>query len=136
MSKDRYILSATRTYCNFCPGYCCYRLPGSVLLLDNDDINRIARYFAIPDGEVRRRFLDGRNTFRNREDGSCLFLSNKKMCRRCTIHEARPRQCREFPAHGPCPYLDSPRLMEATQKRVERALLGNPLPGTRIENLK
>ncbi len=30
-------------YCNYCPGYCCYRLPGATLYLDNLDINRIAR---------------------------------------------------------------------------------------------
>jgi hypothetical protein len=85
-------------YCNYCPGYCCYRLEGSVLLLDGDDINRLARHFAISDGEVRKRYLENRkNTFKVKEDGACIFQSSDKMIKRCTIHPVRPRQCRMFP---------------------------------------
>ena len=75
-------------YCNFCPGYCCYRLEGSVLLIDGDDINRLARHFAISDGEARRRFMENRHTFKVKEDGSCIFQSREKMVKRCTVHEA------------------------------------------------
>jgi len=111
-------------FCNYCPGYCCYRLKGSTLYLDAIDINRIARHFGISDGEARTRYIEGRNTFRVRDDGSCVFLSNEKMRARCTIHEARPRQCREFPYGEPCPYVRREDLLEQIVPLVERSLLG------------
>lgn len=114
---------ADRSYCNFCPGYCCYRLKGSTLFIAAEDINRLARHFGISDGEVRKRYIEGKNTFKTREDGSCLFLSNDRMCRRCSVHPARPRQCRDFPYGEPCPYLLREDLLEQIQPRVEQALL-------------
>ena len=91
-SSDSYVLTHNRAYCNYCPGYCCYRLPGSTLYLDAMDINRIARFFNISDGEVRKRYIEGKNTFKTKEDGSCIFLNDKKISGRCTIHGARPLQ--------------------------------------------
>jgi len=61
-------------YCNYCPGYCCYRVAGASLLLTAIDINRLARHFKVSDGEVRRRFLENRkNTFKLKKDGACIF---------------------------------------------------------------
>lgn len=117
-----YVLARNKTYCNFCPGYCCYRLPGATLYLDAADINRLARHFSINDGEVRRQYLENKNTFKTREDGSCILLANDRMCKRCTIHAARPRQCRDFPYEKPCPYLENPGLLEILQSRVEQSL--------------
>lgn len=119
-----YVLARSKSYCNFCPGYCCYRLPGATLYLDATDIDRLARHFGISNGEVRNRYLENKNTFKTREDGSCLFLANGRMCKRCTVHEARPRQCREFPYDKPCPYLENPGLLEIIQPRIERSLTG------------
>ena len=107
-------------FCNFCPGYCCYRLKGATLYLDAIDINRIARHFEVSDGEVRKRFLEGKNTFRVKTDGSCIFLSDNKMRARCTIHLARPQQCRDFPYDNPCPYLKREDLLEQIVPRLER----------------
>lgn len=120
--REHYSLATNRVYCNYCPGYCCYRLKGSTLFLDSDDINRIARHFNISDGEARKRYIQGNNTFKTRPDGSCVFLSNSRMCARCTIHLARPRQCREFPYDSPCPYLEREDLLQQIQPRVEGAL--------------
>ncbi|MDR2550470.1 MAG: YkgJ family cysteine cluster protein [Desulfobulbus sp.] len=117
-----YVLARNKSYCNFCPGYCCYRLPGATLYLDAQDINRLARHFGISDGEFRRRYLENKNTFLTREDGSCPLLADDRMCKRCTVHEARPRQCRDFPYDRPCPYLENPGLLELIQPRVERSL--------------
>jgi len=128
--KSSYSLAANKEYCNFCPGYCCYRLEGSSLLITAEDINRIARHFRISDGEVRKKYIEGRNTFRVREDGSCVFLANGKMCKRCSIHTARPRQCREFPYHKSCPYLESFELLETIQPRVEKSLSNGSVDGT------
>ena len=109
-------------YCNYCPGYCCYRLKGSVLLIDGEDINRLARHFAISDGEARKLFMENRYTFKVKEDGSCIFQSRDKMVKRCTVHEARPKQCRSFPYDKPCPYLEREDLLEKIQPRVETGL--------------
>ena len=107
-------------FCTFCPGYCCYRLDGATLYLDTDDINRIARHFAITDGEVRKRFIEGKNTFRVKDDGSCPFLSDERLHQRCTIHRARPRQCRDFPYGNRCPYLEREDLLKQIVPRIER----------------
>ncbi|MBB5349246.1 YkgJ family cysteine cluster protein [Desulfoprunum benzoelyticum] len=115
--------STGSVYCNYCPGYCCYRLKGSTLLITAEDINRLARHFGISDGEVRQRYIEDRNTFKTRSDGSCPFLSNDRMTKRCSVHPARPRQCREFPYEQPCPYLLRTDLLEEIQPRIEQALI-------------
>ena len=109
-------------YCNYCPGYCCYKLKGSVLLIDAEDINRLARHFLISDGEVRKRFMENKNTFKVKEDGSCILQSSDRMIKRCTVHTARPKQCRMFPYDDACPYLEREDLMAAIQPRVEESL--------------
>jgi Fe-S-cluster containining protein len=116
--------SPYRVYCNYCPGYCCYRLPGSTLFVTATDINRLARYFNISDGEVRKRYIEGKNTFKVRQDGSCLFLAVGKFNKRCSIHEARPQQCQDFPYDQPCPYLERADLLETISPLVESSLLG------------
>lgn len=118
-----FCLARNSIYCTFCPGYCCYRLPGATLYLDALDINRIAIYFGISDGAVRKRYLEGKNTFKVQPDGACIFLSREKIRARCTIHAARPRQCREFPYHEPCPYLERADLLEAILPKIERWLV-------------
>ena len=112
-------------YCNYCPGYCCYRLEGSSLLIDSDDINRLARHFNITDGEVRKRFMENRYTFKVKEDGSCVFQSPDKMIKRCTIHTVRPKQCRRFPYNNPCPYLEREDLLSQIQPRFEKSLIAS-----------
>ena len=129
ISLKPYSLAGNRNFCNYCPGYCCYRLEGATLLLDATDINRLARHFKITDGEVRSRFIEGRNTFMVRKDGSCVFLSNEKMRARCTVHTARPQQCREVPYDEPCPYLESAELLDKIQPRIERSLSSGTVLG-------
>jgi Fe-S-cluster containining protein len=88
----------------------------------SEDINRMARHFGISDGEIRKRFLENKNNFKTREDGSCILLANDRMCKRCTIHEARPKQCSDFPYDKPCPYLENPGLIDIIQPRIEKSL--------------
>jgi uncharacterized protein len=114
--------SGFRAFCNYCPGFCCYRLPGATLFITNLDINRIARHLHISDGEVRKRYIEKRNTFKVREDGSCIFLANGKLSKRCTIHMARPAQCSAFPYDALCPYLTREDLLESIYPRVEQSL--------------
>lgn len=96
-----------------------------MLLLTATDINRMARHFAITDGEVRKRYLENKYTFKVREDGSCIFQATDRMIKRCTIHEARPEQCRRFPYDKACPYLEREDLLEKIQPLVEKNLRSN-----------
>ncbi len=116
-----YSLATNKVFCNFCPAFCCYRLEGSSLLIDASDINRIARHLNITDGDVRKQYVEEKNTFKVREDGSCIFLSNGKISKRCSIHRARPRQCQEFPYDKPCPYLESEELLYMIQPKVAKS---------------
>lgn len=93
-----------------------------MLLIDSDDINRIARYFSISDGEARKRFLENRNTFKVKADGACIFMASDRMSKRCTIHAVRPRQCRTFPYGATCPYLERDDLLARIQPQVEKGL--------------
>jgi Fe-S-cluster containining protein len=111
-----------RIFCNYCPAFCCYRLEGSVLLITAIDINRLARHLGLSDGEVRRRYIENRNTFKVREDGSCVFLHNGRLSKRCSVHEARPLQCRDFPYDDPCPYLRREDLLAKIYPRMEKSL--------------
>lgn len=110
------------TYCNYCPGFCCYKLPGSTLYITANDINRMARFFNISDGEVRKRYIDGKNTFKTRNDGSCIFLQDGKLRKRCGIHQARPQQCRDFPYNSSCPYLEREDLLQSIYPKVASSL--------------
>ena len=121
-------------YCNYCPGYCCYRLKGSVLLIEADDINRLARHFLISDGEVRKRFMENKYTFKVKVDGSCIFQSSDRMIKRCTVHSARPKQCRSFPHDDACPYLERDDLLTEIQPRVEKSLKNSWLKKYAPEN--
>lgn len=93
------------------------------MFIDGDDINRIARYFGLSDGQVRTMYLEGKNTFKTREDGSCIFLHEGKLSQRCSIHQARPRQCSDFPYNKPCPYLYRQDLLEKIQPKVANSIL-------------
>lgn len=125
-SKEKKVATPkNRVFCNYCPGFCCYRLPGSTLYLDAIDINRIARHFKITDGEARKRYIVERNTFRTTKEGACIFFIDGKLSKRCGIHEARPKQCRDFPYDDPCPYLESESLLDEIYPRVEKNLRDN-----------
>lgn len=110
------------TYCNYCPGYCCYRLAGSILLITGDDINRLARHLGITDGAFRRLYMENKHTFKVKADGACVFCATDKMIKRCSVHQARPWQCRQFPNARSCPYLEREDLLAAIQPRVEAGL--------------
>ncbi len=116
-----YSLASNKVFCNYCPAFCCYRLKGSSLLIDATDINRIARHLRMLDGEVREKYIEGKNTFKVREDGACIFLTDGKISKRCSIHRARPRQCRDFPYDNTCPYLEQEDLLSVIQPKVAKS---------------
>lgn len=91
--------------CNECPGYCCYKKNGAYLLITASDINRLARFFGIRDGDVRKKYMCNRYSLRVREDGACIFFVPDDTIKRCIVYQARPDQCRSFPHGEACPYL-------------------------------
>ena len=102
--------------CSECPGYCC-SYPR--IVVTKKDIQRLAKHFGLtneaakiaftrqyefteghPDEHVKEQIL------RHRPDdiykSTCQFLDPD--LRRCTIYEARPSVCREFPNGKKCGY--------------------------------
>jgi uncharacterized protein len=95
--------------CERCPSYCCSypRIP-----IEESDVLRLAQHFGLAPEAARRRFTKrssepGERVLRHQPDviyGTvCRFLDRET--RRCTVYEARPGICRNYP--GPrCGYYD------------------------------
>jgi uncharacterized protein len=102
----------SRYDCLKCPGYCCSY--GRIAVTQRD-IARLARHFGITEDTARRRFTYHWQTkevdewiLRHRKDSIfdsvCRFLDPKT--RRCSVYEARPAVCREYPDGGRCGYFE------------------------------
>jgi len=74
--------------------------------------------------------MENRYTFKVKDDGSCIFQARNKMIKRCTVHQACPKQCRSFPYDNICPYLEREDLLAEIQPRIEANLKNNWLPET------
>jgi len=87
--------------CNKCPAYCCsYPL----IEIGKRDIARLARHFALGYEQAEERFTkydagEKVRALRHQKDGIfktvCMFLDTKR--RHCSIYEARPGVCRDYP---------------------------------------
>ena len=74
-------------------------------------MKRLARHFGVDEETAQRRFtkkVSGDNVLRHQKDpvfGSiCMFIDTKT--RRCTIYDARPAVCHEYPDKPRCGYYD------------------------------
>ena len=96
--------------CSKCPGYCC-SYPR--IEVKKRDLERLARHFGVSTEVAARRYTriyDDEGTperiLRHQKDtvyGSiCRFFDTTE--RRCTIYEARPTVCREYPNGSRCGY--------------------------------
>lgn len=94
--------------CDKCPAYCCSYDRVDVT---KRDLLRIAKHFGISYKQAERRHtkasIDG-PILRHKKDHIfkkvCEFLNTET--RRCTIYEARPAVCREYPDSLRCGYYD------------------------------
>ena len=96
--------------CSKCPGYCCsYPL----IEVGKRDIARLAKHFGLSHEQARKRFTkyDGNEkvyALRHQKDkyfkSICRFFDTKK--RRCTVYEARPGVCRDYPGGTRCGYYE------------------------------
>jgi len=95
--------------CLKCPGYCCSY---PVIEVKDRDAKRIAKHFGISLKTAEKRFFKSSNGYkrvmRRKADKYfgriCRFFDTE--ARRCTIYEARPGLCREYPAEPHCGYYD------------------------------
>lgn len=94
--------------CLKCPAYCCSY---DRILVENRDLRRLARHFGLELETARKRFTkvrEGEQVLRHQKDrvyGSvCMFLDRDT--RRCTIYDARPEVCKEYPDRPRCGYYD------------------------------
>lgn len=96
--------------CDKCPAYCCTY---EEIPLKRRDIERLARHFGLSPDEAEARYTRWDETrthrvLRLRKDtvfkSACMFLDQER--RRCTIYEARPAICRDFPGGSRCGYYE------------------------------
>jgi Fe-S-cluster containining protein len=96
--------------CLKCPGYCCSY---PEIEITGRDIARLARHFEVSYEEAEARFTKsepkrGIRMMRHRKDhifdSMCMMFDQEK--RRCTVYEARPGVCREYPDNERCGYYD------------------------------
>lgn len=100
--------SKPRFNCLKCPAYCC-----SYERIDvtQRDIVRLAKHFGVTPEQALRRFTkikEGDRVLRHQKDTHyktiCMFIDQET--RRCSIYEARPAVCRQYPEGNRCGYYD------------------------------
>ena len=95
--------------CSKCPAYCCSVYER--VQLSKRDLQRLANHFGVDTETAIRRFTttyNGERILRRKADPifgqACRFLDPNT--RGCTIYDARPRVCRDFPDRARCAYYD------------------------------
>ena len=95
--------------CNKCPGFCCSY---PIIPITKRDVERLARHFELGFATAEKRFTrtdHGRKRVLRRKDDPhfgrvCRFFDTE--ARRCTVYEARPGTCRDYPNVNRCGYYD------------------------------
>ena len=120
------IMAKPKFDCLQCVGYCCAIYER--VLVKPRDIRRLAKHFGVTPEVAARRYTKiqpatGERVLRRTSDPifqqSCIFQDAQT--RLCSIYEARPDVCREWPGEhgrGRCVYYDT--------LQFERAQQGNP----------
>ena len=95
--------------CDKCVAYCCSIYER--VQVTSKDTRRLAAHFKVSTETAVARFtkLNGKERIlRRRADRlfgqACMFLNQES--RKCTIYDARPDTCREFPDDTRCAYFD------------------------------
>lgn len=114
--------------CKKCPGYCC-SYPH--IQLTKRDVMRLAKHHDLGFEAARAKFTKvahgSKYAMRRKADPHfgkiCRFFDTKK--RRCTVYEARPAICREFPGESRCGYYDFLKFERNAQKDPDWIALTN-----------
>ena len=95
--------------CTKCPAYCCSIYER--VQVTKSDLKRLAVHFGVDLETTQRRFTttwQGEQILRRKADPifgkACKFLD--PATRQCTIYDARPLVCRNFPDRVRCAYYD------------------------------
>ena len=105
--------------CDKCPAYCCSY---PEIEVTPRDIARLARHFGLEYAQAEERLTkhDAKEKvrlLRHRKDrvfdSACALLDQKT--RRCTVYEARPAVCREYPDSPRCGYYEFLKFERAHQ---------------------
>ena len=115
--------------CTGCGGCCTGH---GYVWVDDDEVAALAEHQGRDPGEVR--LLDttpalGRVTLREHANGDCIYLDGRT--RRCTVYEARPRQCRSWPFWNS--NLRSPQNWAEAGTRCPGVGRGELVPLDRVE---
>ena len=97
--------------CDVCPAYCCSY---ARIIVEEKDLKRLAKHFKISVKAARKKFTKkgeepGERVLRHQRDEDaygtvCKFLDRET--RMCTIYDARPAICRDYPGTKRCGYFD------------------------------
>lgn len=97
--------------CSKCPAFCCSIYER--VQVSKRDLNRLAKYFGVSTETAARRYTkihkeSGERVLRRKKDvifeEACRFINPET--RGCTIYDARPAVCREYPDRTRCAYYD------------------------------
>ena len=107
--------------CSKCPGYCCSY---PVIGISKRDVERLAKHFGLSFRKAKTKFTVARDdeqyTMRRKADVHfgrvCQFFDTD--ARRCSIYEARPSTCRNYPG-GRCGYYDFLKFERNLQEDAE-----------------
>lgn len=89
--------------CSKCPGYCCSY---PEIEVTQRDIARLAKHLGLTEAQAEARYTKGDRLLRHQKDtifdSVCVFLDPQT--RRCTVYDARPGVCRDYPESKHCGY--------------------------------
>lgn len=112
MSETPWYSEGLRFRCTQC-GDCCTGAPGYVWV-NREEMEQLAAAVGMSDWEAFRdkyaRKIGIRYSLKEFSNGDCVFFDNQ--ARKCTVYDARPRQCRTWPFWDS--NLKNPEAWEAT----------------------
>ena len=94
--------------CSKCPAYCCSY---DRINVTKKDISRLAKHFDVSYEEAEKRFTkirEGERVLRHQKDKiyGTICMNLDLTTRRCTVYDARPAVCREYPEINRCGYYE------------------------------
>ena len=96
MDEKPWFADGLRFECSEC-GDCCTGAPGYVWV-NRDEIALLAEYLKMEVAEFEKEYVRKvgvRKSLIEYANGDCVFFDGQT--RKCTVYEARPRQCRTWP---------------------------------------
>jgi Fe-S-cluster containining protein len=96
MEQEPWFKDGLRFQCSQC-GDCCTGAPGYVWV-NQEEIAALADQIGVALDEFERKYVRRvgiRKSLVEFPNGDCVFFDGEK--RKCTVYEARPRQCRTWP---------------------------------------